>query len=350
MFKRVLKLFSVLLVLTLVVGAGGFLSLQNYLKKPVVEGGDVVVTVNRGSSFGAVTEQLRRDGLIAYPQLLKVYARVAGRDTGLQAGEYLVPAGTTVSGLLDLLSSGDVIQHAVTLVEGRTLADNIDALSDSGLKRHVASVDSPKLLGLLQLEAPQPEGLFFSDTYFYHAGDTDLSVLERAHKRLMDVLHEEWQQRQKGLPYKKPYEALVMASVIERETAVPSERPVIAGVFVRRLRKGMRLQSDPTVIYGMGENYDGRIRRRDLNARTPYNTYRVNGLPPTPIALVGREAIHAALNPTAGSELYFVARGDGTHVFSTTLVAHNRAVRKYQLNRREDYRSTPLSDNGSVQE
>jgi UPF0755 protein len=170
---------------------------------------------------------------------------------------------------------------------------------------------------------------------------SDLDLLKQAHARLEQVLAEEWAQRAEGLPYREPYDALIMASMIEKETGVPEERGEIAGVFVRRLRIGMRLQTDPTVIYGMGERYNGRITRADLREPTAYNTYTIDGMPPTPIALVGREAINAALNPVDGRSLYFVARGDGSHVFSSTLEQHNRAVREYQIKRRADYRSSP---------
>ncbi|MTI14662.1 endolytic transglycosylase MltG [Sansalvadorimonas verongulae] len=340
MIKRVLQIVSLLIVLAVASVAGAYAYVSSWLKKPVVDT-DTQFVVERGENFSGVVHRLTEEGLVDQPLLLKAYGRLTGKDTGLVAGEYNIESGSTVVALVDHLSSGNVIQHAVTLVEGKTLAENLQDWSDTRLEK-VLAADDGKLEAILKISAPSPEGLFFSDTYYFEAGDTELSILRRAHQRLLDVLNDEWKGRQEGLPYKTPYEALVLASVIERETAVPAERSVIAGVFVRRLQKGMRLQSDPTVIYGMGSAYDGRIRRRDLNTHTPYNTYRINGLPPTPIASVGRESIHAALHPADGKALYFVARGDGSHKFSTTLAEHNRAVRKYQLNRRDDYRSTPL--------
>ncbi|MCL6268760.1 endolytic transglycosylase MltG [Sansalvadorimonas sp. 2012CJ34-2] len=343
MAKRYLKYLSLLLTFIIVSAGGVLLYMQNWLEHPVVKNESVVFVVPAGASFSLVTRELAEQGLVEQPFLFKVYARLSGKDTGLKAGEYLIPAGTTLIGLVDHLSSGDVIQHEITLVEGRTLEENLSFMKGRRLKASVEALEDAELKALLTVKAPTAEGLFFSDTYYYQAGDTDLSILKRAHEQLNEVLKEEWEKRQKNLPYQTPYEALIMASILERETAVAEERPEIAGVFVRRLQKGMRLQSDPTVIYGMGDRYQGKIGRRDLRERTPYNTYRIRGLPPTPIALVGREAIHAALNPKPGSSLYFVARGDGTHVFSDTLAQHNRAVRKYQLNRREDYRSTPLA-------
>lgn len=189
-----------------------------------------------------------------------------------------------------------------------------------------------------------PEGLFFPDTYSYARGDTDFSILQRAHSAMLVVLEEEWQQRAQPLPYETPYEALIMASIIERETGLPEERTQISGVFSRRLQQGMLLQTDPTVIYGLGDAFDGNLQRRHLaDESNPYNTYRLAGLPPTPIALPGRAAIHAALHPDSGTALYFVARGDGGHAFSNTLSEHNQAVRDYQLQRKKNYSSTPRS-------
>ena len=186
-----------------------------------------------------------------------------------------------------------------------------------------------------------PEGRFFPDTYRFVRGMTDVELLQQAYMRLDEVLAKEWAERSTDLPYRDPYQALIMASLVEKETGIPQERGQIAGVFVRRMRLGMMLQTDPTVIYGMGERYNGKITRADLREPTPYNTYTMTGLPPTPIAMVGREAIHAALNPSNGTSLYFVARGDGSHVFSDDLDDHNSAVREFQLKRRSDYRSSP---------
>ncbi len=339
MVKRFFPLFIVffVVVLLLAAAAGGYF--HHWLNRPLVID-DQVVVIDRGQTFTSIAGELVEQGIISHPQLFRFYGRLTGMDTELRVGEYLIPAGMTVPDLVEHLSSGSVIQHIITLIEGRTLADNLQNWSNSRLKITDQQYLTAEVKDLLQLEVSSPEGLFFSDTYYYAAGAADLDILRRAHIRLMDVLSEEWQSRKPGLPYKTPYEALVMASVIERETGIPAERPIIAGVFVRRLQQGMKLQSDPTVIYGMGDSYDGRIRSSDLKADTPYNTYRIKGLPPTPIASVGREAIHAALNPAEGSALYFVAVGDGTHVFNSTLAGHNRDVRKYQLNRRKDYRST----------
>ena len=238
--------------------------------------------------------------------------------------------------------AGDVVEYSITLVPGwnfkqvraalkqkDTLAATIDTLTDQAV------------MNALGAEDRHPEGMFYPDTYRYVKGTKDIDVLKQAFVRLDSVLNEEWQQRSEGLPYKDPYQALIMASLIERETGAAHERQEIAGVFIRRPKLGMLLQTDPTVIYGMGDAYRGRITRADLRRPTPYNTYVNPGLTPTPIALAGREAIYAAPHPAEGKSLYFVARGDGTHVFSETLDAHNKAVRQYQLKRRADYRSSP---------
>ncbi|NQD79460.1 endolytic transglycosylase MltG, partial [Pseudomonas sp. CrR14] len=228
------------------------------------------------------------------------------------------------------------------LVEGWSFRQVRAALArQDKLELTLSKLSDDEIMAKLGQPGLNPEGRFFPDTYRYVRGMSDLDLLKQAHKRLQVVLDEEWANRSESLPYKNPYEALIMASMIEKETGVPEERGEIAGVFVRRLAIGMRLQTDPTVIFGLGERYQGRITRAHLREPTPYNTYTIDGMPPTPIALVGREAIHAALHPVAGKALYFVARGDGSHVFSETLDAHNRAVREYQLKRRADYRSSP---------
>jgi UPF0755 protein len=274
--------------------------------------------------------------------MLTLYGRYTGLDQQMKQGEYLLPWNSTAQDMLMQLQRGDTIKYQVTLPEGITLAMAIEILSR---QEHLHSVlegsNDPRILEMIQPEL-HPEGLFFPDTYRYHRGDTDLSVLERAHAAMLAILEEEWRARAEGLPYQTPYEALIMASIIERETGLVEERETISGVFFRRLAQGMLLQTDPTVIYGLGEDFDGNLKRTHLREDTnPYNTYRRPGLPPTPIALPGRAAIHAALNPQEGTALYFVARGDGGHVFSDTLSQHNKAVREYQLQRKKNYRSSP---------
>jgi UPF0755 protein len=235
-----------------------------------------------------------------------------------------------------------VVQYSLTLVEGWNFRQVRAALAkQEKLQQTLAALSDSELMSKLGHAGVFPEGRFFPDTYKYVRGMSDEDLLRQAYERLDEVLASEWSERASNVPYSDPYQALIMASLIEKETGVPQERGEIAGVFVRRLQNGMLLQTDPTVIYGMGERYTGKLTRADLREATPYNTYMISGLPPTPIAMVGREAIHAALNPVAGSSLYFVARGDGSHVFSDDLPAHNNAVREYQLKRRADYRSSP---------
>jgi UPF0755 protein len=243
---------------------------------------------------------------------------------------------------LTVLSSGNVIQYQLTFPEGITLREALQMLSQETSIAHV--LDGSSDTRLLEVVAPHrnPEGLFFPDTYHYELGSNDWQILQRSFRRMQEVLSEEWTAKAEGLPYKSAYEALIMASIIEKETGQPAERQQIAGVFVRRLQKHMRLQTDPSVIYGLGDEFDGNLRRTDLQDQTNlYNTYRHHGLPPSPIALPGREAIHAALHPDQGDTIYFVARGDGWHEFSSTLKQHQKAVRKYQLKRRANYRSSP---------
>jgi UPF0755 protein len=235
-----------------------------------------------------------------------------------------------------------VVQYNLTLVEGWTFRQVRSAVArHEKIKHTLDGLSDSEVMDKLGHTGVFPEGRFFPDTYRFVRGMTDVELLQQAYMRLDEVLAKEWAERSTDLPYRDPYQALIMASLVEKETGIPQERGQIAGVFVRRLRLGMMLQTDPTVIYGMGERYNGKITRADLREPTPYNTYTITGLPPTPIAMVGREAIHAALNPSDGTSLYFVARGDGSHVFSDDLDDHNSAVREFQLKRRADYRSSP---------
>jgi UPF0755 protein len=273
---------------------------------------------------------------------LRLYWRFNLPNQALHSGEYRLTPEQNVRDLLGLWRRGEVVQYSLTLVEGWSFRQVRLALTrQEKLEQSLANLDDRALMERLGLPGISPEGRFFPDTYRYVRGMSDLDLLKQARSRLDQVLEEEWGKRAEGLPYRKPYDALIMASMVEKETGVAEERGQIAGVFVRRLRSGMRLQTDPTVIFGLGERYNGNLTRAHLLEATPYNTYMIDGMPPTPIALAGREAIHAALNPAAGKSLYFVARGDGSHVFSETLEQHNRAVHEYQLKRRADYRSSP---------
>lgn len=321
------------------------------LKTPVVLEEPRLFNVPQGSSFIEVVGRLEAEGLVSDRLWLRLYGRIEPEQTRIKAGQYEFVDGMSPRDMIGAMVSGDTKHWYVQFIEGWTFEDLRAALAKAErLQRVTGEWSSEKIMAAVGAEGEHPEGRFFPDTYAFTSSETDLDLLKRAFDRMETVLAEEWAAREEGLPYSNPYEALIMASIVERETGAPHERDQVAGVFVRRLQKGMRLQTDPTVIYGMGDSYQGRIGRKDLRTYTPYNTYRINGLPPTPIALPGREAIHAALHPDDGDALYFVARGDGTHKFSRTLAEHQKAVREFQLNRREDYRSSPAPQNSDSDE
>jgi len=272
--------------------------------------------------------------LIDKPHWFELYARVSKLAPSIKSGEFQLPASATVPELMDVLVAGKTVQYSQSIIEGHAWRQVRAQLSTAeNLVQTIGDMDDVALMEKLGLGGQHPEGVFFADTYAFPRNTTDLEYLKRANDELQKVLEEEWAERDEGLPFDSPYEALILASIVEKETAVPEERPEIAGVFISRIRKGMRLQTDPTVIYGMGESYDGNIRRKDLTTDTPYNTYTRGGLPPTPISMVGRDAINAVMHPQSTTALYFVARGDGTHQFSDNIDDHNAAVRKYQLKR-----------------
>jgi len=301
-----------------------------------------MLEVPAGATPGGVLNRLEAEGVLQGAFWLRAYWRFNLQGLPLHSGEYRLTPDLSVRDMLALWQRGEVVQYSLTLVEGWSFRQVRAALArENRLELTLDGLSDAQLMERLGQPGVNPEGRFFPDTYRFVRGMSDLDLLKQAYTRLESVLEEEWAERAEGLPYKTPYDALIMASMIEKETGVPHERGEIAGVFVRRLALGMRLQTDPTVIYGLGERYNGRLTRAHLREATPYNTYVITGMPPTPIALVGREAINAALHPVAGKSLYFVARGDGSHVFSNSLEAHNRAVREYQLNRRADYRSSP---------
>ncbi|WP_336366840.1 endolytic transglycosylase MltG [Marinobacter sp. C2H3] len=342
------KLLILLVCVAVLVAAGtGLWAWQGLqtLKAPVALTEPLLFKVPHGASFSATARRMEDEGLVADSLWLRLYGRAVPEQSRIRAGEYEFQPGMSALDMVASMVRGDVKQWQVRIIEGWTFHDMREALARSEHLAHkTRDWTDDDIMKAVGAEGEHPEGRFFPDTYLYTGGDTDLDVLKRAYQRMSTVLAEQWQNRADGLPYETPYEALIMASIVERETGVPEERNEVAGVFVRRLQKGMRLQTDPTVIYGMGDDYQGGITLRDLKTYTPYNTYRINGLPPTPIALPGKGAIHAALHPDDGNALYFVARGDGTHQFSATLKAHQQAVRQFQLNRRDDYRSAPPPD------
>jgi UPF0755 protein len=281
-----------------------------------------------------VADNLTGQGVLQHPYYFIALAFQRGDQGRLKAGEFELTQGMRPTDLLERLISGWEVQYPITLVEGWTFRQAVAAVAaDPRFGAEVVGKTDAELMETLGRPGEHPEGRFFPDTYSFPRNTSGLEVLRRAFERMERVLAEEWEQRAEDLPIETPYQALILASIIEKETAVVAERPAIGGVFVRRLRNGMRLQTDPTVIYGLGERFDGNLRREDLREPTPYNTYVIEGLPPTPIALPGREAIRAALHPEPGDSLYFVSRGDGTHAFSRTLEEHNAAVRQYQLGR-----------------
>ena len=335
--------FSLFLLAVLSVLAG-WVQLQRYLDTPLnITGDGVEYSLPKGGTLGTVAYSLAHEGVLIHPKWLTIYSRISGRGNAIHAGDYLLTPGVTPRTLLDKLESGDVRYFEVTLVEGWTVFQVLQRLrANEKITRLVEGEQvAPELLGEAGRESL--EGMFYPDTYRFQTGASDLSILRQALQRMQSVLAEEWATRDPELPYRNPYEALIMASLVEKETGYAPEREQIAGVFVRRLQRGMRLQTDPAVIYGLGPEFDGNLRTKHLKDESNrYNTYRHNGLTPTPIALAGRAAIHAALHPAKGSALYFVAKGDGSHYFSDTLEQHQRAVRKYQIEQRQkNYSSSP---------
>ncbi|MCB5160370.1 endolytic transglycosylase MltG [Marinomonas algarum] len=328
-----------LLAITLIACASGYL--YHLITSPITITEQQVFEVRSGDTAYSLGASLSEQGLIPHPVLTRVSAKLHPEWIP-KVGQYAIEPNMTLLDVMALFDSGQSIFYTVTLLEGKTTQEFLAAMQAKGnIKMTLMGRSAEEISTALALDTPHPEGMFFANTYRYHKGDTDVSILKHANQLLDQTLTNLWETKAENLPYQSPYDALIMASIIEKETGVPEERPLIARVFISRLEKKMRLQTDPTVIYGLGENFDGNLTRKSLRSDTPYNTYKISGLPPTPIANVGREAIVAALNPGKTTALYFVAKGDGSHTFSDTLSQHNDAVRQYQFKRREDYRSTP---------
>ncbi|VVP76166.1 hypothetical protein PS918_01869 [Pseudomonas fluorescens] len=339
--KFLLLLETGLVLAGLMLGASAW-KIHSALVQPLNITQEELLEVPKGTTPNRTFLRLEADGLIKDAFWLRVYWRFNLPKQPLHSGEYRMLPGMTVEGLIELWKRGEMVQYSVTLVEGWNFHQVRAALArEEKLDHTLEGLSDSQVMDKLGHAGVFPEGRFFPDTYRFVRGMTDAELLRTAYDRLDEVLSKEWSQRAADVPYTEPYQALIMASLVEKETGVPQERGQIAGVFVRRMAIGMLLQTDPTVIYGLGDRYSGKLTRAHLKEPTPYNTYVIAGLPPTPIAMVGREAIHAALNPVAGNSLYFVARGDGSHVFSDDLDAHNNAVREFQLKRRADYRSSP---------
>jgi UPF0755 protein len=325
-------LVPALIVLAAAFGGGVWLH-WHWTRDPLPIGAQAVdVEIMPGESLRQVAQEFAAKGILHHAWDLTLYTRLERASGGLRAGEYSIEPGTTVESLLTLLRSGKVVMHSLTLVDGWNLKEVMAAVeAEPNLKHTLTDIHPAALAKTLGLDAASPEGLLLPDTYQFPRGTSDVAFLRRAHEAAQQEINKAWADRATGLPYAKPYDALIMASIVEKETAQPFERGEIAGVFVRRLQKGMKLQTDPTVIYGLGDAYNGDITLKDLRTDTPYNTYTRFGLPPTPICIPGRASIEAALHPEPGNALYFVARGDGTHQFSATLKQQNAAVAKYQL-------------------
>ena len=324
-------LFPVLFSL-LTISTGLFLEYDRFSQTALRPAQPIIMQVPRGMSLRHLSERLVALGVLDQPYYFMLLAYLRGDAKRVQAGTYALRSGMKPAEVLDLLVSGRVVQQPVTLIEGWTVQQALNAIARNPKVEHRLKPATPQAL-MAALGKPElaAEGRFLPDTYHFPKGVTDVAVFRRAYAAMETFLAREWPKRAPDLPLANPYEALILASIVEKETGKAEERPQIAGVFIRRLRRGMKLQTDPTVIYGLGADFDGNLRRADLRKDTPYNTYVHWGLPPTPIALPGRAAILAVLHPQPGDSLYFVAKGDGSHQFSTTLKEHNRAVRRYQL-------------------
>lgn len=312
------------------IGVGG--TFVYWAQQPITTDGEAIpFTISPGSGAHAAGQQIADAGVPIVPILFNMLARIEGKTSKIKAGSYELKPGTTPQRLITQLARGEFAQESLTIIEGWTFKQMRAAMANHpGLKHDTVGLSDKELMAKISPEYMLPEGLFFPDTYLFAKGASEMQIFKQAHTAMIGRLSEAWFKRDPALPYKNPYEALIMASIVEKETGQKSERAMIAGVFVNRLKTGMLLQTDPTVIYGMGDNYQGKIRKRDLEADTPYNTYTRGGLPPTPIALAGAQSLTAALAPARTQALYFVARGDGTSQFSANLPDHNRAVNQYQ--------------------
>jgi UPF0755 protein len=322
------KFLFLLILLTVAAGAGFF----HWAGQPITtEGEPIPFTIAPGSSVGMAAQQIAKAGAPVNPFMFSMLARLSQQASKIKAGAYELKPNTTPRALIGQLVRGEFAQESLTIIEGWTFRQMRQALAASkSLKHDTADLSDKDLMAKISTEYKSPEGLFFPDTYLFAKGSSDLHIYKQAHTLMLNRLAAAWDKRDASLPYKTQYEALIMASIVEKETGQKAERSMIAAVFVNRLKHGMMLQTDPTVIYGMGDSYAGNIRKKDLETDTPYNTYTRMGLPPTPIALPGVQSLAAALGPAKSDALYFVSRGDGTSKFSDNLNDHNKAVNQYQ--------------------
>lgn len=327
-------LFLLLLLSIVAVGSGGYWLYQYQLTAPLPLENDLRYVIEPNATLSQIAIDFMDREMLNYPAALAwvSLARLQKRANLIKVGEYLIPVGTTPQQFLDILIAGKTIQYTLTIPEGWNFRQVIAAVrKHPQLVQTLGEVDNATIMTKLGWPNQHPEGRFYPDTYHFPTGTTDVKFLQRAYEMMETELKAAWEKRRKNLPLKNAEEALILASIIEKETGVGEERPLIAGVFVRRLQKNMLLQTDPTVIYAMGETYDGNIRKRDLRIKNPYNTYVYKGLPPTPIAMPGRAALYATVNPAEGDALFFVAKGNGSHYFSATYREHECAVIEYQL-------------------
>ncbi len=326
--KKLLIVFALLLLTLALASAWIWNEYQQFLEQDMsVPEQGISIEIPRGSSYAAMVEKLIAANITQKRWPWRVLNRL--QPQLIQAGEYRLEAGLNPQSWLEQLAKGNVVRHSFTIVEGWRLSDLLKELqADERLQKQLSENSNEQLTKLYQLESSNLEGWFLPETYSFIAGDSDIDILTQAHNAMQELLQQQWQLRRADLPLSEAYEMLILASIVEKETALASERGQIAGVFVRRLEKGMRLQTDPTVIYGIGASFDGDIRRKDLRTDTPYNTYTRHGLPPTPIALPGAASIQAVSQPDPGESLYFVADGSGGHTFSNNYADHNKAVQK----------------------
>src|SRR3989338_3361626 len=322
------RFFTLIILLVLLATAG----LGYYAYRPLpLPATPFEFELKQGSSLKRMARDMQQAGLLQQDQMFVWLVRLLGKSGQLKAGNYALERPVSPLELLEIISKGEGIQRQISIIEGWTFRQLRAALDASPDVAHdTLNLSDAEILQRIGAAESHPEGLFFPDTYNFAAGSSDLAIIKRAYHAMQQRLQEAWAGRDAGLPLQTPYQALILASIVEKETGTPSDRAMIAGVFVNRLRKGMLLQTDPTVIYGLGEKFDGNLRRRDLPADTAYNTYTRGGLTPTPIALPGIDALRATLHPAQTDALYFVARGDGSSQFSSNLTAHNRAVNQYQ--------------------
>jgi len=326
--SRIARFVAVALLLAAIV-AGGF-AWSVFTRPLQLPLSPYEFEVRSGMSLSAVAHELEAAGAIRRAWPMVVLARLKGVDRSIKTGNYEIESGITLPQLLAHLTQGDATQASLVIVEGATFADVRRALRVAQVKNTVLDLPDADLMARLGAPAQAAEGRFFPDTYFFAAGSSDVAVLKRAHDTMTTRLAAAWEKRAPDLPFATADEALILASIVEKETGRPADRPLIASVFINRLKHGMRLQTDPTVIYGMGAAFDGNLRRRDLDTDTPWNTYTRDGLPPTPISLPSQASLDAVLHPPPSDYLYFVARGDGSSQFSANLADHNRAVAKFQ--------------------